>query len=473
MITSFMHKLEKLINRIFNGFDNFYNRIQGSRKLKIGGFIALALFFGLAIYVMNVMTPMVIDDFSYSMNSHGEHVRGFKDILERQYDHYFDWGGRTVVHVIAQLLLFIPPQVADVVNSLAFVFCIYLMYLHALGRRGKSDLILFAVMAVLMWLLQPAFGESILWLTGSANYVFGMILVLLFLLPYRRYSGRADDKYFKIKTLFALPFGLLAGWTNENTAAAMILMAVLFLVYYKQNEWNVPLWSILGIVGALVGYAIMILAPGNYARSVIIGLEFELTAVNLFSGFFLGTRSFVEYLGILNLFGLIFLVLNKYSEKERIKWSENSFAYIVYMLGALCAIYVMMFSPLFPPRAWFGIVVFNIIAVGTVFNSMDYTEKTYRAIKYIVAFVVIALLFPFTYHYGYKDISTVDKALRERFYTIENTPDDGEALQFDFIECQTRFGTSDNPFVESTYSMYYKRKIEIRKSFNDLSIGMK
>lgn len=461
MITSFIHKLEKLSDKIFNGFDSLYSYIQSNRKFMVATFIAVVFLFGVAIYVMNVKTPMVIDDFSYSMNSHGERVQGIGDILERQYDHYFAWGGRTVVHIIAQLLLFMPSQVADIVNSLAFIFCVYLMYLHVLGRKGRHDIILFALIAVLMWLLQPAFGESILWLTGSANYVFGMIIVLLFMLPYRRYEGLLD-KWVKVKILLALPCGLIAGWTNENTAAAMIFMAILFVIYYKQQEWNVPLWSILGIIGAVVGYAVMILAPGNHARSVIIGLEFELTAINLFSGIFLGTRSFVEYLGILNLFGLIFLILYKHFEKDKNKTKESYFSYFLYMLGTLCAIYVMIFSPLFPPRAWFGIVVFNIIAVGIVFYNLDYSQKFFRAIKYTIALIVICLLFPFIYHSGYKDISTIDEALQARFQRIENTPDNEEVLQFDFIDCQTKFGTSDTPFVEGSYSDYYKRKIEIR-----------
>lgn len=453
--------IEMFILKAFCRIDNLSLYIQTDKKIRAVVFLIVALFFGIAIYILNVNTPLVIDDFSYSMNAHGERVQGIGDILERQCEHYFLWGGRTVVHIIAQLLLFIPAYVADIVNSIAFLFCAYLMYLHILGRKKKHDVILFALILALMWLLQPAFGESILWLTGSANYVFGMILVLLFMLPYRMYEGaEVREKSSVLKAVLAFPCGVIAGWTNENTAAAMLVMVCLFLLYYKVNKWRIPYWAVVGLIGAIVGYVIMILAPGNHVRSVVIGLEFELTAKNLFSGFFLGTRSFVEYLGVFNLFGLIFLMLNRYFDKE--KSAETIMIYLLYMLGVLASIYVMVFSPLFPPRAWFGIVVYNIIAVGLVFNNLKYELRLFRGIKYSVALVVIVLLFPFTYHYAYKDVSAVNEVLQERFRIIENTPDNGDTLHFDLLECETRFGTSDTPFVESTYSNYYKRKIEIR-----------
>lgn len=458
----FKSSLDKFANRVFERIDNLYNCILDNRRFQFGAFAFVALFFCIAIYAMNVKTPMVIDDFSYSMNSSGGYIQGLKDIIESQYNHYFDWGGRVVVHIIAQVLLFIPPCIADVINSLAFLLCIYLMYLHILGRKGKHDIILFALIAILMWLLQPAFGESILWLTGSANYVFGMILVLSFLLPFRLYVGEEGDRWMKTKMFLALPLGLIAGWTNENTAAAMIAMLVLFFVFYKTEGWKIPNWGVLGLIGAVIGYTIMILAPGNHVRSVTIGLEYELTVMNLFSGFFLGTRSFIEYMGVFNLFGLIFLILYKHFKNSKSYLKEGCSAYIIYMLGTLVAIYIMIFSPLFPPRAWFGIVVYNIIAVGVIFNSLDYSQKFFRAIKYTVGLVIIVVLFPFTYHCGYKDVSAIDEMLQERFRIIENAPDNGESLQFDFIEAQTKFGTSDTPFVESAYSAYFKRKIEIR-----------
>ena len=58
--------------------------------------------------LLNILTPLLADDFSYSFNTDGEKLSSFLDVLDYQVTHYFQWGGRTVAHTIAQVFLLFP-----------------------------------------------------------------------------------------------------------------------------------------------------------------------------------------------------------------------------------------------------------------------------------------------------------------------------------------------------------------------------
>ena len=63
--------------------------------------------------------------------------------------------------------------------------------------------------------------------------------------------------------------GIVAGWTNENTALSTIILTFIFIIYYFRKKL-IETWMVMGFVGAVIGYAFMILAPGNMERSSLI-----------------------------------------------------------------------------------------------------------------------------------------------------------------------------------------------------------
>lgn len=49
----------------------------------------------LLIFLLNCLIPITGDDFGYSFGLHGR-LTSFYDILEKQYWHYFNWGGKNI-----------------------------------------------------------------------------------------------------------------------------------------------------------------------------------------------------------------------------------------------------------------------------------------------------------------------------------------------------------------------------------------
>ena len=82
---------------------------------KIEYFLFALIFIG--IFVVNFMTPMLADDFAYSIGSDLKRIDSLSDIFNYQVNHYLTWGGRTVAHTIAQLFLIMPRWLFSICNS--------------------------------------------------------------------------------------------------------------------------------------------------------------------------------------------------------------------------------------------------------------------------------------------------------------------------------------------------------------------
>ena len=82
--------------------------------------------------VLNLLTPLIADDYSYSLSLDGTKINSVMDVMNYQWWHYFNWGGRTIAHTLAQLFLLFPKIVFSIINPIIYISLIYLMYLKFL-----------------------------------------------------------------------------------------------------------------------------------------------------------------------------------------------------------------------------------------------------------------------------------------------------------------------------------------------------
>lgn len=414
-------------------------------------YIFLSIIF-LIIFYLNHKTPLIGDDFVYSfLYQTSDRLSSITDIFESQYHHYFTWGGRSVVHFIGQLLLLTDSVVIiDIINSIAFTCYIYVMHKHIVGHN-KSSIGILSISFFLTWLLQPTFAETTLWITGSANYLWGSLIILLFLLPYRLHrEGERKSGIRNVVTIIAMFIcGIIAGWTNENTAAAMIVSIILFLVYYKYKEYSIPFWAYSGLVGAIIGYVVMISAPGNFVRAEGTSISPFLVVYRALTA----THNFINYLGILNL-GIIILPLlpSKYKSYSM----TRVIPYIlIYAAATLISIYIMVASPGFPPRTWFGPITFNIIIFGILLYNLNYEYLFLKKIQLSVILYCM-IVFAFSFYDAYNDINTIDKIWKDRMITIEQKKREGaDEVVFKEYQAKTKFGLGDTPYATKYISQYY------------------
>ena len=150
--------------------------------------IMLLLIF-ISMLALNFLTPLLADDYSYGLNLANNKLTGIIDIYNYQIWHYFNWGGRTIAHTFAQTLLMFPKTIFNIVNSIIYTCLVYLIYLHGkLNRKEKysSNSYLILLIHLILWFIIPVFGQSFIWLIGSCNYLWTTVIVLYFLLFFRK-----------------------------------------------------------------------------------------------------------------------------------------------------------------------------------------------------------------------------------------------------------------------------------------------
>lgn len=446
------------IYNIFLYIRKVYKFLQENNKYRFFlGFISV-FFVGFVVYILKSKSYLHGDDYIYSyIFTTFDRITNISDIITSQEIHYQVWGGRSVVHFILQLVLMLPPLAINILNTIMFLLLIISIYYHIKGR-GRNSIILFLGIFFCVWILQPVFGDTVFWITGSVNYLWGTVIILLFLLPYRFYEGKHLKNI--ITALFAVLafiFGIVAGWTNENTAAALIVMIVLFLLYYKQRGWRMPVWSLAGLVGIVIGFAIMIAAPGNYARAG----EASVSLMKVLFNIFAATQSFIGYLGGLNLLLVILYILYyKYVAKGRM---ATSFLTFIYLSGTLISIYSMVLSPTFAPRSWFGIICLNIIAIGIIFYNLNSEYDFVKLIK--LSFLLLGIgMFCSTFYDALKDVKDGEAKRAVQNQIIS----EGRKSKADFVEIErvvpkTKFGLYDAPYALDYMSDFYGVKIVFKK----------
>ena len=231
-------------------------------------FSAVAVTF-LLILLLNLKTPLLADDFDYAfIYGTSDRVENIMDVFNSQYMHYFKWGGRSVVHFIAQIFLLLGKPIFNIVNSIVYILLVLLVCANINVKNKYMFAVSFVFTNLLIWFFVPAFGQDVLWLVGGCNYLWGAFFVVLNLYFYRKHlETPIANNAFKCMGMFVL--GFISGWTNENTSIAMIATIIMFIILYRIKKIKIPVWSIVGLIGSIMGCLFMLLAPGNYVRSSV------------------------------------------------------------------------------------------------------------------------------------------------------------------------------------------------------------
>ena len=191
------------------------------------------------------------------------------------------------------------------------------------------------------------------------------VLQLLFLLPFAMaYRNQKPVPNFRfLVPIIALP----AGWSNESGGAMIIFLTFLALIYFWRQK-KLERWMVACFALFFVGYALLMLAPGNAHRFEIDSdtTEEMLFTVALFvQNFDDGLRKLIIYDAIL------FLPIIGYFLRGKKSVQETPFILAFTAAGVLLPC-LLMFSPEFPARAAFASPIFLIIASIAALERIDF-----------------------------------------------------------------------------------------------------
>ena len=110
-------QMENIASAVTARVKRFLERMEGHARVRMVLFFALLVLIGGVMFLLNMHTPLMMDDYDYSFSwSTGARLAGIGDILASQAAHYRLWGGRSVTHFLAQLSVLLNRQSA-VVNE--------------------------------------------------------------------------------------------------------------------------------------------------------------------------------------------------------------------------------------------------------------------------------------------------------------------------------------------------------------------
>jgi len=224
----------------------------------------------LLMYALNYLMPLHRDDYDYSMIwLTGQHIASLADVMESLWRHYLLHGGRMVAFFFLDVFLLVGKGIFDVANALMFLALVVLLTMHA-RRDGRfwQEPKLFIAMVFFAWLSFPHFGEVAVWKCGAAVYLWTGVIVALFLLPYNLHFKAMTQGVPPARRWPALPMlvlGILAGWSVENLAVTVFVLAA-GLSWRAGRKGAMPVWMPAGAFGAFLGLVLLVAAPGNFVR---------------------------------------------------------------------------------------------------------------------------------------------------------------------------------------------------------------
>lgn len=434
-------------------------------------FIIILGFFLLMIYGYNLLTPYWSDDYMYAFEA--RQADSLWDLVRQQYGEYLSNSGRIIGQFNIRLSLLGSKHIFNVVNTGMFGVLVLLIYTN-IRRKKNYDILTLLLVLLFLWRYTVDFGQTMLWICGACNYLWGSVFILGFVTLFRHLLKKnCDIRHQGLTAAGMFFFGVLAGWCNENTSGGGLLLVLLFagnfLIEKRRTGGRIIYpFMVTGVAGMCCGLLGMVSAPGVRSRSATMSAGEYTGIVGLLSRIYKTTMTIHELFFELLLVFIIVLVFLCIQQKlkgwQQIRRNES----ILFALAAAATAYVLAIIPTTADRAFFGAGVFFMIAVLQGITDIDVEkEMVLKGAKYAFAGVLCLWLF-FTYVEGLVNLARIYREETERIEMIKADKADPEGdgivivpqLRQEFATVFSNGHLSDmendkNYWINIFYELYY------------------
>ena len=334
------------------------------------------------IYILNSKTWLVSDDYPYHFtfsrepNINTKFITNPIEIFGSMKTHWLTWGGRVTVHYLLQFSFMIGVNFFNIINSLMFILLGFLIYKHINNTKEiKLSYLILIYATIFLFVPQPA--STVMWKSGSANYLWSAVLILsMTLILKKHYDNKNSFKDNWLNVILLFPLSLIVGCSNENTGCALIIVEILFLIAYKKKHNSIPKWAKMALLGTIIGYIFLVSSPGNLKRTDIMYPNISYSIENIFEYILKITRLTYTYLKEIIITVIITSVII-YKEKDDLKVAlKKHFLQITFSLLSIISIYSLILSPAYPERCWMFSFVYFLIVIGLNINKLKLKKET-------------------------------------------------------------------------------------------------
>jgi hypothetical protein len=171
-------------------------------------------------------------------------------------------------------------------------------------------------------------------------------------------------------TLWIIPLGILAGWSNENMGPVVWLLSAVVMILNRIEKRKIPIWMFLGNIACLCGSVVMLIAPGNFVRSAEAPDRGYGLLWRTFLRCYAESKGALEYLFPALAVLAFMLILQKCVLREAIGRRN-----LLLLLGALLSWGVMILSPHYPDRAAFGTLSLIICVILSLADRLVHKRQ--------------------------------------------------------------------------------------------------
>lgn len=384
------------------------------------------------IFALQSNVPVVgLDD--YLLNS--SHGRGVSYLIAEITSSVKDWNGRSS-QVIGYLIGFFPRYVFWILNSLAIILFIYLVYYYCFSETDnthiyKKLILTFLIVTAYMLYLFPATFDVLFWMPGACNHLWSVIITLLFLLPYYKllYNKNVFEKNNKVIIIIHTLIGLIAGSSLENISVFGLLL-ILYTILKLLKEKKVMKWQISGFISYIIGVAYLFFSSSTKKRSL-----------KFLNGTYIVQRGLKKLLYILEYFFvenkvllyiiltllIIFIILLKLKKQIYDKTFKNILLLLIFSVPTLLIFY---FVPYYSNRA---LLLFSFASLVLIIYIISYLIIN-KKIVFIVTCIIFCIANAYAYNYFLKVYKLSNKVISIRDNSVKKQAKE-KIINFDFIPC--------------------------------------
>lgn len=313
-------------------------------------------------------------------------IHTIKDVMLSQYDHYFCFNGRVLVHSFVQLFSgILGKPLFSIVNSFVLLILVCTLTKHYSKKNNFDVIFSFCV----IFLLFPVFRDSMLWMTGSINYLWSSTAVCFYLLMF----NRIGYERLKICHLFIGSSCIFLGWSHEGISFPLSCSLVLFAIYHYRSIYKHAAFPL--IIGFTIGTLLCSFAPSTLGRgSLNGGFGISIFAQKIVSGLTLLTKLKAFYCLIVS---LIVVLLYKGSDKKA--WLISFYKDNLVLCNALALSFGIIFlSGFTSSRTATSTELFSIILMLKALTHIK--DNIYSLVKTVTSITCLTLiLFSVRYYY--------------------------------------------------------------------------
>jgi hypothetical protein len=229
------------------------------RALFVAYVAATAIHIGVVVF----HEPFAFDAWNVALDTKAEPITlgRFAHYVVGQYTHSNPRIGQPITYLAYKLAWFSVIATPLVWLGLALAVVVLGLGRWPSWRRGR-DLALYAIALGFAWFAMPQIGKTMFCRAYCANYLYGALIQLWFLVPLRLARGAPSRR----ALIGYAVLGVAAGMCNEHTGPTLVAFMLGYALWRHRRDGARPTLVWAGAAGVMLGFAAIFFAPGQGQR---------------------------------------------------------------------------------------------------------------------------------------------------------------------------------------------------------------